>query len=205
MYFRKLWRSLFSLFLVALCFNPARTEPAGGPALPRSDEIYHYVCRDQDVNEAVRFFALNLGIGADIAPGIQGRTTEKTPRDLASEAYLDHLAAEFRFVWYFDGAILHVAPSSSVQTEIIALKQARTSRVISALSRLGLLQPKFDCSYDLKSRAIRVSGPPAYVSQIKTAVKALDDAAPTDLHVLRGKREPVAPPLPVEMPPQGES
>lgn len=160
------------------------------PPLPGADLPYDYVSVDQPVDEAIRFFALNLDIAADVAPGIKGRTIAgKTPRGLSRRAYLDYLAAEFRFVWYFDGTTLHVAPSSSVQTEVFSLENNDGARIMSALSRIGLYQPKFRHRYDLKGKIFMVSGPPAYVSEVKKTIEALEKANRTLVTVLRGSVE----------------
>lgn len=159
------------------------------PILPDGNQPYSYFSLDQDINEALRFFALNLGIGADIAPGIKGRTGAKTPRGLSRRDYLNYLAAQFRFVWYFDGSTLHAAPSSSVRTEVFSLENNDGERIMTALSRLGLYQAKFRHRYDLKGRVFMVSGPPAYVSDVKKTVEALEKANQAEITVLRGSVE----------------
>lgn len=166
-----------------------RAASVSPPPLPGADIPYSYVTVDQELTEAIRFFALNLGIAADIAPGIQGRTGADIPSGLSRRAYLDHLAAAFRFVWYFDGTTLHVAPTSSVQTEVFSLENNDGMRILSALSRLGLYQPKFRHSYDLKGKVFLVSGPPSYVSDVKKTVEALEKANKTLVTVLRGSVE----------------
>lgn len=166
-----------------------RAVAASPPSLPGADMPYNYVSVDQELTEAIRFFALNLGIAADIAPGLQDRTGSDMPSGLSRRAYLDHLAAEYRFVWYFDGTTLHVAPTSSVQTEVFSLENNDGTRILSALSRLGLYQPKFRHSYDLKGKIFLVSGPPSYVADVKKAVEALEKANKTLVTVLRGSVE----------------
>jgi len=189
----RLWKLLTGFlaaatFLVAAIFT-ARAASGVAPALPGAGMPYNYVSVDQEVGEAIRFFALNLGIGADIAPGIEGRTGRNAPRGLSRQAYLDYLAAEFRFVWYLDGTILHVAPSSSVQTEVFSLENNDGARIVLALSRLGLYQPQFRHRYDMKGKIFMVSGPPAYVSDVKKTIEALEKANRTIVTVLRGSVE----------------
>ncbi len=156
------------------------------PMLPNGEQTYNYFSLNQDINDAIYFFAFNLGIAADIAPGIKGRTGVKMPRDLSRLDYLNYLASEFRFVWYFDGSRLHAVPSSSVQTEVFALENNDGMRIMAVLSRLGLYQPKFQHHYDMKGRVFMVSGPPAYVSDIKKTVEALEKANKANITVLRG-------------------
>ncbi|WP_173932899.1 hypothetical protein [Chelativorans sp. Marseille-P2723] len=186
--YRSLTRCLVASLLLAGSILSAGTARAQ-PTLPGANSPYNYVSVEQDVNEVIRFFALNLGIGANIAPGIQGRVSDAAPRNLSRQAFIDHLAAEFRFVWYFDGTVLHMAPSSSVQTEVFALENNNGARVMTALSRLDLYQPKFRHRYDLKGRVFMVSGPPSYVSNIKKAVEALEKANRTIPTILRGAVE----------------
>ena len=180
---------MFALSLLLVSALPARSACNHPSTLPDDGAVYSYVCVDQEIGEALRFFALNLGIAADIAPGLEGRVGAGTPDDLPRRAYLDRLAAEFRFVWYFDGSILHVAPTSSVQTEVFSLQNNNGARVISALSRVGLYQPKFRHGYDLKGKILIVSGPPAYVSDVKKTVDALEKASRTPVTVLRGSSD----------------
>ncbi len=199
--------SLLAFLLLGLAqasLLPAQAALGGPPGLPNADTVYDYVCMDQEVGEAIRFFALNLGIAADIAPGIKGRTGANTPPGLSPQAYLDHLAAEYRFVWYFDGTILHVAPSSSVQTEVFSLQKNNGARIISALSRIGLYQPKFKHGFDLKGKILIVSGPPAYVSDVKKTVEALESADRTHIAVLRGSVETPVLHSKADMPAEGQ-
>ena len=181
---------LASLFLVSGTLVAQDASSSGlPPSLPGASMPYNYLSVDQDLREALRYFALNLDIAADIAAGVEGRTGSEIPPGLSRQAYLDYLAAEFRLVWYFDGTTVHVAPSSSVQTEVLSLENNDGTRILSALSRLGLYQPKFRHSYDLKGKVFLVSGPPSYVDHVKKTVEALEKANKTLVTVLRGSVE----------------
>lgn len=154
--------------------------------LPDAAAPYPFRARDITVSEALEIFGDNLRIGVSGATELEGTLGRETPGNLTREQYLDDLALEFDFVWYFDGTILQVSPLGETETRIIPLRDNDGDVVISVLRALDVYQTKFVHRVDARSRTFLVSGPTDYVELVAQAVDAIETAARTDITLLRG-------------------
>jgi type II secretory pathway component GspD/PulD (secretin) len=161
-------------------------EGANYMVIPDEAAPYPLIARDIDINEALRVFARNLRIGLVVTGEISGKVAA-VDKDVPSRRdYLDSRAAEFDFVWYFDGQVLRVSPVGDIETRIIPLRENSGIEALRILQSLGIYQSKFTHRYDERSRTLMVAGPSGYVELIDQATKALETADRTDITLLRG-------------------
>ena len=154
--------------------------------IPDEAAPYPLIARDIDIDEALRVFARNLRIGLVVTGDISGTVTDRGEGILSRREYLDTRAAEFDFVWYFDGQVLRVSPVGEIETRIIPLRENSGIEALRILQSLGIYQRKFTHRYDERSRTLMVAGPAGYVELIDQATKALETADRTDITLLRG-------------------
>lgn len=155
-------------------------------AIPDEAAPYPLLARDIDISDALRVFAKNLRIGLVVTGDISGTVTAADEGTLSRREYLDNRAAEFDFVWYFDGQVLRVSPVGEIETRIIPLRENSGIEALRILQSLGIYQAKFTHRYDERSRTLMVAGPTSYVDLIDQATKALETADRTDITLLRG-------------------
>jgi type II secretory pathway component GspD/PulD (secretin) len=154
--------------------------------IPDETAPYPLIARDIDIDEALRVFARNLRIGLVVTGEISGTVTVTDQGIPSRRDYLDSRAAEFDFVWYFDGQVLRVSPVGDIETRIIPLRENSGIEALRILQSLGIYQSKFTHRYDERSRTLMVAGPSSYVELIDQATKALETADRTDITLLRG-------------------
>lgn len=155
-------------------------------ALPGADLDYPYKSQDQPVGDALRYFARNLRVAVKVDDSITGTILSSDDTSFTREQYLDELAEEFNFVWYFDGIILHIVDIASFETEAMPLQNNDGTDVIAMLQRLDVYQEKFMHRADLKSQTLLVMGPPDYVDIVRSTVEAIERAERKTVTLLRG-------------------
>lgn len=155
-------------------------------SLPDPAAPYPFVSRGLDIQDALKIFAKNLRIGAEINETITGPVPDRIDDRLNRIGYVDALALEFDFVWYFDGRVLRISPVGSIETEILPLQNHSGAEVLEILKQLDIYQQNFTHRSDLRNRTFLVSGPADYVALVKKAVEAIEAAEKTNITVLRG-------------------
>lgn len=154
--------------------------------LPGATKIYPLRAPNIKVTQALELFAKNLQIGLILSEEVSGTVPMNVPSSLTRYQYLQELATELNFVWYFDGQILSVSPIDDLQTQVIPLRDHTGDEAIQILKCLGIFQPRFTHRSDDRSRTFLVSGPSAYVELVKGATEAVETATRTDITLLRG-------------------
>ncbi|WP_298966468.1 hypothetical protein [uncultured Roseibium sp.] len=110
-------------------------------------------------------------------------------------SYLNQLAANHDFIWFYDGVVLHVAPIDTIKTEAIPLKNNDGRDIMRLFRQLKVLQNKFAHSIDDKNSVLVVTGPNKYVDMIKQVAASIEEGKRKKLSVLRGDAATDLPPL----------
>lgn len=192
---RRRW--FLAAFLASAC-----PRAGAGSDLRLGDAPYGYAVLDQDLRVALREFGAHMGLRITVSDSVAGRIRGRLP-PLPPREFLDRLAAQFGFDWYFDGYALHVTATSEATTAILGLPGGSFDALLSSLKALGV----FDARYPLRPHPepghFLVSGPPRYVDLVeKTAsvqerrngaapspppAEARESPRPATLTVYRGK------------------
>ncbi len=174
----------FSLLVVILTGSP---DGAFAQTFPKARETYSYIGRERNLRDVLQIFARNTNVGISVDPNVRGEVVS-LPQDLGRAEFLDYLALRYDFVWYFDGAMLHVLTRRNLVSETITLTNRTGAEVVRDLKSIGFWQRKFSFSAGRAVKAIFITGPEVYVEKIKVAVKALDEVEAVDLKLMRGDR-----------------
>ncbi|NRO98859.1 EscC/YscC/HrcC family type III secretion system outer membrane ring protein [Paraburkholderia sp. NMBU_R16] len=134
--------------------------------------IVDYVAAGKDIKDVLRDLAASQGIPARISPDISGSVSGKF--HLPPQNLLDTLAASFGFVWYYDGNLLDIVPSSEFKTTLVKLNTASTASLRETLDRIGVTDKRFPIVYDDIEGTALVSGPPRYVDLVNDIANRLD-------------------------------
>lgn len=162
-----------------LACAPAQANQADSPSpraaahrIPWQSGNIKYVADHKDVKEILRELAASQNVMASISPQVEGNVTgsfNEPPQRL-----LEHLAASFGFVWYYDGTVLYIAGANEARSTSIGLAHARTADLRSAVARLRIADPRFAIVYDDQTNTVLVSGPPRYVELIGELARKID-------------------------------
>ncbi len=156
--------------------------PSAGRAaeLPLSDQPYTYTVLDQDVRDTLRQFGANNGLRVNLSDAVQGRVRGRLGT-LTPRAFLDRLAADFGFDWFYDGFALYVTPVGESANRLMPTNGLSPAEVEEALRAFGIADARFPVRPLPGQNLMMVAGPPRYVEMVQQAVAALvpkDEAKP---------------------------
>ncbi len=154
--------------------------------IPDPERKFPLSTRNLTVEDALRLFSKNLRIGIEIQDDVDGQIVQEISTDLSREDFLETLALEFDFVWYFDGAVLRVSSVGDIETRVFPIIKHSGYAVVETLKSLQIYQPKFIHRYGERNRTLRVTGPSGYLDLIDQSVEAIDRVERTAIDVNRG-------------------
>ena len=177
-------RSLFvGLLLAVLCGASVATP------INWHDKKFTYVAQNKPIKDFLREFGASQGVIMVVSPDIEGTLNGKF--DMAPQSMLDLVAATYSIIWYYDGNILFLYPSSEASTEVIRSHTSKIDELRSTVERLGIADPKYPIIFDTRKNTALVSGPKRYIELVRQTMQAIDanDSAnvPTDVQVFRLK------------------
>jgi type III secretion protein C len=111
---------------------------------------------------------------------VSGRVQAASP-----EVFLDRLALDHQFNWFFFNQRLYVSPKSDHRTERISVRDMGTAEVKQALVGIGLFESKFGWGELQDDNTVLVSGPTEYVRQVRQVLGADSDGDAGDAMVFR--------------------
>ncbi|NJM34470.1 MAG: type III secretion protein [Rhodomicrobium sp.] len=138
--------------------------------------LYKYFIVDQDVKDVLTEFGRNINVPVKISDDVRGRRVKGSPPALDAKDFLENLCASYGLVWYYDGAVLHIATDGEIATDLIPLQFVKQDLALNRLREMGVLDPRFNVRSDPNSGVIFVSGPPDYRGKVKEAVVALENS-----------------------------
>lgn len=158
--------------LLWMCVLPHDTRAA---ELKLDNGPYKYTVVDQDLRDVLQQFASNVHLRLDMSDTVKGRVRGGTPTS-SPRRFLDALAAEYGFDWYYDGSKLYVAPNSENVSKIIGLSHELFEPLNKALESGGISDSRFPLRELAGTSSVIVSGPPHFVDLVEQAVAALTPA-----------------------------
>jgi type III secretion protein C len=87
---------------------------------------------------------------------------------------MELLGRTFGLIWYFDGRVLYVYPSTAVESAVLRLVESSPAQLQRTLDRLGISDSRFPLSFDGPRGTLMVSGPKRYVELVRQAASASD-------------------------------
>lgn len=151
---------------------PSRAAAGAASRIPWQTGSIKYVADHKDVKEILRELAASQNVMASISPQVEGNVTGNFSE--SPQRFLDHLAASFGFVWYYDGTVLYIAGANEARSVSIGLSHASAADLRSAIARLRVADPRFAIVYDDQTNTVLVSGPPRYVELVGELARKID-------------------------------
>ena len=171
--------------LAALLGLAAPASAAHGEALHLDDKPYNYTVIDQDLRDVLRQFGANLGLRVTVSDAVQGRVRGRKVT-LPPAAFLDELAKEFGFDWYYDGYTLFVTANNESVTKAINLGGEGFTTLQDNLKALGIADDRFQLRPLPGGDAVLVAGPPRYVELVEQALTKPPEPSSGNITIYRG-------------------
>jgi type III secretion protein C len=164
-------RCVCALLAAAALCGVAAPAMAAEPAWS-SKKIVFAAIEPKDLRVFLREFAAQQGVGIFIDPEVKGELTGRY--ELAPRNMLELLARTFGLIWYYDGRILYIYPSTAIESAVLRLNESTPQQLERTLDRLGVSDARYPLSFDGDRGTMLVSGPKRYVELVKQAASASD-------------------------------
>lgn len=156
-----------SFALVLLAASPA----APAAELHLGQQPYAYTVIDQDLRDVLRQFGANTGLRVNVSDAVQSRVRGRAIA-LPPVEFLDRLAKEFGFDWYYDGYTLSVTANSESVTKMVPLGGAGFDALQASLASLGIADDRFTLR-PAQTDMVLAAGPPRYVDLVEQTAQTL--------------------------------
>ncbi|SDH58386.1 type III secretion protein C [Pseudomonas flavescens] len=126
---------------------------------------YAYDAQQAELMTALGDFAREFGLALDMPPMdgvIDGRIRADNP-----QGFLDRLGREYHFQWFVFNDTLYVSPTQEQTSARIEVSSEAVDDLEAALSKIGLLDPRFGWGLLPDEGAVLVRGPAKYVQFIR--------------------------------------
>jgi type III secretion protein C len=159
-------RSVISLAVLGMASAMVCAAPID--RLPKKNFVYD--AKQIPLADVLRDFAGGVGIPIVIAEGVSG--TVNANFSLTPRAFLDLVSRSFGLIWYFDGTVLHIYPSSQIQSRLFKLTGPNAAELPAKLASFGILDPRYPVSAITVNGGslLFVSGPPRHIELIEALV-----------------------------------
>lgn len=147
---------------------------ASGEECAWSEKSFSYVAEEQDLTLVLGAFGATQGLSVVVSPEVQG-TVSGSFIDVSPEDFLNSLSAAHGLVWYCDGTGLYVYASSEVDSIFITLEFLKPDDAVELVRTLGIYDSRFTLRSVETPPLIHVVGPPRYLENLTTVIKAAED------------------------------
>ena len=138
---------------------------------------FKYAVDGKPVREVLRDFGASQGMVVAVAPDVEGSVAGKF--DLTPKQFIDLMALSYGFVYYYNGAVLHISASQGMRSTLIRLNYARIQQLRDTLERMNVAEARFPIVYDEAANTAMVAGPQEYVDVIREIAVQLEKRTQT--------------------------
>jgi type III secretion protein C len=161
-------RSFHPLCLALCALIGASQMPARAADVRWRTEKFVYQTKGQELRDFLRAFAANQGLSIVVDPGVESKQVSGNFK-LTPQSTLEWIANTYGLIWYFDGNVLYVYPSSEAKSQLVRLNSNGAQRLRDSLDRLGISDRRFPVKYDKVANTALISGPKRYVELVEQA------------------------------------
>ncbi|MFP3559807.1 type II/III secretion system family protein, partial [Paraburkholderia sp. SIMBA_049] len=131
-----------------------------------------YVTNGAGLAEVLNAFAAGQHVALRIDGQVEGVVSGRFA--MPPQRFLDVMSRSYGFVWYYDGAVLHVSPANeqahvAIRPHFLSAKALRAS-----LEQAGLADTHFPLAVDAAAQTVNVRGPATYVERIRAAAERFE-------------------------------
>jgi type II secretory pathway component GspD/PulD (secretin) len=158
-----------ALIAVLAFFTGATASAADIPW--KTNSRFQYVAKNKNLKELLQEFSASQGIAVVMTEDVDGKVNGRF--NTVPQAMLELLAGRHGLLWYYDGAHLHITPSSRLRTEAVALPAEGADQLQAVLSHLGVLDRRYPLHVQKDESTALVSGPARYVELVLHVARSM--------------------------------
>jgi type III secretion protein C len=163
------WARRLLLLAVAALSLLAGAARAASPAQWKENG-YGYNARGVPLRQLLQDFALSNGVQLKLSGQFKAIVRGRLQGATVTE-FLERLASQYRLQWFVYNNTLYVSPDADMVTDRIEVGVDSVADAKSALTGLGLFDPRFGWGEFADEGVVVVTGPPAYVRLARELLK----------------------------------
>ncbi|WP_406806770.1 type II/III secretion system family protein [Burkholderia semiarida] len=131
-----------------------------------------YVTNGAGLAEVLNAFAAGQHVALRIDGQVDGVVSGRFA--MPPQRFLDVMSRSYGFVWYYDGAVLHVSPANEQAHVAIRPHFLSANALRASLEQAGLADTHFPLTVDAGAQTVNVRGPATYVERIRAAAERFE-------------------------------
>ena len=168
-------RSAAGRFALAACVAAASAAQARADVPPWQSSRFEYSAASASVRDALAELSQQGHVPIVVATDVDSRIAGRF--NMTPQHFLDVATTDSGLDWYYDGTVVRVSRTSARRTLAIRLDYAEPEELFSVLRETRIADPRFPPQLDEGARVVTVSGPPAFVTHVEQAARALERGA----------------------------
>ncbi|OED13573.1 type II/III secretion system family protein [Burkholderia sp. A2] len=131
-----------------------------------------YATNGAGLAEVLNAFAAGQHVALRIDGQVEGAVSGRFA--MPPQRFLDVMSRSYGFVWYYDGAVLHVSPANEQAHIAIRPHFLLANALRASLEQAGLADTHFPLAVDAAAQTVNVRGPATYVERIRAAAERFE-------------------------------
>jgi len=164
----RFWHS-FCLCAVALLLFCASAQ-ASSFRMP-----FSYYADGQAISTVLTNFAQTEGYNAEFTPEVKGVISGRF-NEIAPDIFLKGMQNAFNVKWYILGRTIHFYNAGESKKIFLSPRIGNARQLYGVLKQSGVFSPQLPARLNQAGDVISVSGPPSYLSQIRSAAAAFESS-----------------------------
>jgi type II secretory pathway component GspD/PulD (secretin) len=160
---------------VAACLAALSAAHAHAEAPPWQTGRFEYSAASANIRDAFAELSQQGRVPIVVDPDVDARLAGRF--NMTPQHFLDVATSDNGLDWYFDGTVVRVSRASARRTLAIRLDYAEPEALFTGLRETRIADPRFAPQLDEGARVVTVSGPPAFVTRVEQAARALERGA----------------------------
>jgi len=153
-------------------FVCAATVHAQAASMAWAGARFVYATNGAGLAEVLNAFAAGQHVALRIDGQVDGVVSGRFA--MPPQRFLDVMSRSYGFVWYYDGAVLHVSPANEQAHIAIRPHFLSANALRVSLEQAGLADTHFPLAVDAAAQTVNVRGPATYVERIRAAAERFE-------------------------------
>ena len=136
---------------------------------------FSYYADGQTISTVLTNFAQTEGYNAEFTPEVKGTMSGRF-NEIDPDIFLKGMQNAFNVKWYLLGRTIHFYNARESKKIFLSPRIGSARQLYSVLKQSGVFSPQLPAQLNQAGDVISVSGPPSYLSQIRSAAAAFESS-----------------------------
>lgn len=138
--------------------------------IPWQNDAVSIQAQEQPVSAFLKDFFNAQGLTALVSDSVEGRISGQFNAE--PKKIFDDLVKAYGLLPYYDGRVVHIASTSTIQSRSFTLPKAKVSQVVNSLIRQDLADQYQSIRVLRSERLVKVRGAPQFIQDVEEIVRA---------------------------------